>query len=156
MKKSKAILSGLILTVSCVGCADLGFGVDVDSGGMSPYWYGNGYMGDTYWNTPVWDYGPIYNPIPPRPPLVGNGPGSVISPPAGKPVPVRPAQKPRPPEVNLGPNGIGWNPADDTHHRERYPAPRQRRPTESHDRAFGTADTTISQTKSLWSTRASA
>lgn len=110
MKKSMAILSGLLLLVSVAGCADLGFGVDVDSSGVSPYWYGNGYMGDTYWNTPVWNYGPIYNPIPPRPPLVGNGPGSVISPPVSKPVPVRPAQKPRPPQVNLGPNGIGWNP----------------------------------------------
>lgn len=89
-------------------CADLGFGVDVDSSRADNYWYPNGYLGDYYWNTPVWNYGPIINPTPPAPPLIGNGPGSVASPNIR---PSRPQQTHRPPTVNpIGPNGIGWNP----------------------------------------------
>ena len=91
-----------ILLASIASCADLGFGVDVDSGFSNPYWYDNGYVGDTYWYTPVWNYGPIYNPLPPAPPLIGNGPGSIA--PSERP------QRPRPPQAYPGINGIGWNP----------------------------------------------
>lgn len=93
-------LFALLSAIGIAACADLGFGVDVDSGGVSPYWYGNGYLGDTYWNTPVWNYGPVYNPTPPRPPLIGNGPGSIGIP--------QPPSSPRPPmiDVNPGINGV--------------------------------------------------
>lgn len=117
MKKFFLTASAGVLLLSA-GCADLGYGVEVDSG-VSPYWYGNGYLGDYYWNTPVWDYGPIYNPFPPAPipPVAGNGPGSIMPPMPSKPGP-RPT--PRPPQNNsggnvLGPNGIGWNPGIPTH-----------------------------------------
>lgn len=63
------------------GCADLGFGVDYydsDAPYVNPYWYGNGYLGNTYWDTPLWNYGPIYRPAPPRPPLINGEPGPVI------------------------------------------------------------------------------
>ncbi|MCM1067895.1 MAG: hypothetical protein NC418_10020 [Muribaculaceae bacterium] len=80
-------------------CADLGFGVDVDSEVGNPYWYGNGYLGNTYWDTPVWNYGPIYRPTPPRPPLIGNGPGSIGMPSQPRP----PQQAPMPPQQAPGP-----------------------------------------------------
>lgn len=100
---------GIALFGTC-SCADLGFGVDYDMTDSNPYWSPSGYLGNYYWNTPVWNYGPIYNP---RPPLIGNGPGSIILPDK----PVRPPENLRPPQPNrpetvkpLGPNGIGWNP----------------------------------------------
>ena len=83
MKKKIYFVAGALVLALAAGissCADLGFGVDVDSDGVSPYWYGNGYLGDYYWNTPVWNYGPIYNPVPPRPPQINNGIGPVRPP----------------------------------------------------------------------------
>ena len=98
MKRS-IYIALFVAALATGGCADLGFGVDVDSGIGNPYWYGNGYLGSTYWDTPVWNYGPIYNPRPPRPPLIGNGPGSI-----GSPAPVRPPQQqPMPPQQSPGP-----------------------------------------------------
>lgn len=79
MKKKYCTSFLCALTMVLAGCADLGFGVDVDSG-PNPYWYGNGYLGDTYWNTPVWNYGPIYNQTPPPPPFINTSPGPVILP----------------------------------------------------------------------------
>lgn len=109
MKTLTSIIAACMVLTGATACADLGLGVDVDSSPYSSsYWYPNGYLGDYYWNTPVWNYGPIYNPTPPSPPIIGNGPGS-----AGMPVnrPQRPQQTSRPPTVNpAGPNGIGWNP----------------------------------------------
>ena len=104
--KSKILLAAIAaIGLTAVSCADLGFGVDVDSAGVHPYWYGNGYLGDTYWNTPVWNYGPVYNPLPPRPPLIGNGPGSIGTPPPQRPPqqPPRPQAPSRPPQVNVNP-----------------------------------------------------
>lgn len=91
-----AILGACV--IAATACADLGFGVDVDSGpDFNPYWYGNGYLGNTYWDTPVWNYGPIYHPLPPRPPFINTNPGPVLPPP----------QRPqRPPQVNPGVNGV--------------------------------------------------
>ena len=110
MKTVLAILAAGIALIGASSCADLGFGVDVGSSGpYDTYWYPNGYLGDYYWNTPVWNYGPIYNQRPPAPPLIGNGPGSVGMP-ANRPQ-QRPPQTSKPPTVNpAGPNGIGWNP----------------------------------------------
>lgn len=120
MKTLLAIIAFGAALIGASSCADLGFGVDVDSGPYGNYWYPNGYLGDYYWNTPLWNYGPIYNPIPPAPPLIGNGPGSVGMPanrpnrptrPSQPSQPSRPSQGNRPPTVNPGgPNGIGWNP----------------------------------------------
>ncbi|MDE6468223.1 MAG: hypothetical protein K2L28_04920 [Muribaculaceae bacterium] len=99
MKSLKKIYIAGAVGIALAGvaaCADLGFGVDVDSGGVNPYWYGNGYLGGTYWDTPVWNYGPIYNPLPPRPPLINNGIGPVRP-------PHRPQPAPRPPQINVRP-----------------------------------------------------
>lgn len=107
------VLAAAALSLAAVSCADLGMGVDVSSDGVSPYWYGNGYVGDTYWNTPVWNYGPVYNYIPPAPPVAGVRP---VPGPRPHPVPVRPGQiQNRPEETPSQPahnpsNGIGWNP----------------------------------------------
>ncbi|MDE6157325.1 MAG: hypothetical protein K2F78_04175, partial [Muribaculaceae bacterium] len=103
MRKLIYTALAVVALAGIAACADLGFGVDVDSSDVSPYWYGNGYLGNTYWNTPVWNYGPIYNPRPPRPPLIGNGPGSVGMP---RPPQQQPAPAPRPPQVNPGINGV--------------------------------------------------
>lgn len=87
--KTKHILSAaaaIIVMFGVSSCAELGMGVDVDSYNTGPYWYGNGYLGGTYWNTPVWDYGPIYRPRPPRPPMINVEPGPVILP-DSRPVP---------------------------------------------------------------------
>ena len=85
MKTLLAIAALGIGMVGIASCADLGFGEGA-----------------------VWDCGPIYNPTPPAPPLIGNGPGSVVRP---NNRPSRPPQVSRPPTVNpIGPNGIGWNP----------------------------------------------
>ena len=90
-------LAGALLLSAC---ADLGFGVDYDSVGpyANPYWYGNGYVGDVYWNTPVWNYGPPYRPVPPRPPFVDTNPGPAI--------PQRPQRPQRPESGFPGINGI--------------------------------------------------
>lgn len=73
----------IALSAGLAACADLGFGVDVDSAGTTPYFYGStipGYgnwgpwYGDpawTWWPPGGYDPGPIYNPGPviaPRPP----------------------------------------------------------------------------------------
>lgn len=96
-----------LLSAAYLGaCADLGMGVDVSSGTVNPYWYGNGYLGQNYWETPVWNYGPIYRPHPPRPqrpvvalpsgPIINTSPGPVIN------------ISPKPPVVNANPgmNGV--------------------------------------------------
>ncbi|MBO4943033.1 MAG: hypothetical protein J6C95_06360 [Muribaculaceae bacterium] len=110
MKNLLAIMAVGLALLGTSACADLGFGVDYDMTDSNPYWSPSGYLGDYYWNTPAWNYGPIYNP---RPPLIGNGPGSIILPDR----PVRPPETIKPPKPNrpeivkpLGPNGIGWNP----------------------------------------------
>ena len=78
--------------------ADLGFGVDVDSGPYNPYYYGNGYYGYPWGNVGWdWDY-PLYSPPiarPPRPPMTGIGPG-----------PARPPQNNNQPQVRPPMNGI--------------------------------------------------
>lgn len=99
----------VIFALAMTACADLGFGVDVDSQGANPYWYGNGYLGSNYWNTPVWNYGPVYNPRPTRPPYI-----VVTPPPAPTPQPAVRPQAPRPqrpsenrPVVNVRPTVNG-------------------------------------------------
>lgn len=109
MKKTiYALFIAIIGLLGATSCADLGFGVDVDSAtGVNPYWYGNGYLGNNYWNTPVWNYGPIYNPAPSRPPYV-SGPAVVPVPPR----PQAPSQvTPSRPVVNVRPtvNGGAMN-----------------------------------------------
>lgn len=89
------------------GCADLGFGVDVDSDGANPYWYSNGYLGSSYWSTPVWNYGPIYNPTPWRPPYLNPGVGPSLPPPTLNQKPIV-----RPP-VNVN-TGVTGNPVPST------------------------------------------
>ena len=117
MKKLLYIALVALSLAGVAACADLGFGVDVDSSNVNPYWYGNGYSGNTNWNTPVWNYGPIYNPVPPRPPLIGNGPGSI-----GMPAPR--------PQPNPAPSG---EPRSErcSRHSGRYSASRKRRPPQS-------------------------
>ncbi len=117
MKNLLAIVAVGIGMLGTAACADLGFGVDYDVSDSNPYWSPSGYLGNYYWNTPAWDYGPIYGPIyNPRPPLIGNGPGSIILPnrpnkPSRPPETIKPPQDNRPGNVKpLGPNGIGWNP----------------------------------------------
>ncbi len=87
MKKSKilSIAAAATLAAGMASCADLGFGVDVDSSGASPYFYGTTGIGYGDWGPwsgdPAWTWwppsgyypGPIYNPgvgpvIPSRPP----------------------------------------------------------------------------------------
>lgn len=90
MKASKitiAILAALALTAS--SCADMGFGVDVDSSGASPYLYGStGYYG-----------GPAYSPWfgynTWNPPVIYPGPGPAL-PPANRPTPNQPSRPVRP------------------------------------------------------------
>lgn len=93
--KPRHILAIFGLAAALTGCADLGLGVDVDSGAYSPYWYGNGYLGNTYWDTPVWNYGPIYNQIPPRP--IINNPIIVV--PNNRPNTPPPQNRPQAPVV---------------------------------------------------------
>ena len=97
------------LGIGLAGCADMSLGVDVGSDDMSPYWYGNGYVGNAYWNTPVWNYGPIYNQRP-GPPLIGYGPGMVRPNPSNRP------GSPRPPQGSPGHGdnvpGVGVVPAE--------------------------------------------
>lgn len=115
--KSKIILS-LAAALALSSCADLGFGVDVDSGAPGPYWYGNGYydpgyMGDgyynsPYWNNPLWNYGPPVAPIrPSRPPILNPGIGPALPPAHITPAPERPS---RPPQINTNP-GINGKPS---------------------------------------------
>lgn len=99
-------------------CADLGFGVDVDSSGAYPYWYGDGGISSVGWNgpwynapTPLPIYGPGYYP--------DYGPGPVIDqwpsyrppvaprPPMNRP-PITIPSNPTPsrPVVNLAPGGV--------------------------------------------------
>lgn len=99
MRHIKAtITAAAILAVSIfTACADLGFGVDVDSDGPSPYFYGGTgpgwnygpmYTNGTIWNNWGWGYDPGWNNVPANPPFIGNGPGSVF--------PNRPSRPQRP------------------------------------------------------------
>lgn len=95
MKRKGLVLAGVAAAaLSLASCADLGFGVDLDSGGASPYFYGDTYLGSSYYNpyisSPYWTFGPSYTPAPP---VWGNGPGSIGMPSA----PQRPPQQ-RPPQ----------------------------------------------------------
>lgn len=104
MKAFTLILAAAALSLT--SCADLGVGVDVGTTGVNPYWYGNGYIGNTYWNTPVWNYGPVYRPRPPRPPMIVNPPAQTPVPlPDAIPVPSNPGP-PAPRPVNPGVNGV--------------------------------------------------
>ena len=110
--KSKLFIASL-LAMAMAACADLGFGVDVDSGyDYNPYYYNGGYYGYPWGNLEWdWDY-PLYNPPvqrPPRPPMIGGGPGPVIpkppqnQPPQNNPPQVRPPMNGVP---STGPGGI--------------------------------------------------
>ena len=46
MKTLLAIIAFGAALIGASSCADLGFGVDVDSGPYGNYWYPNGYLGD--------------------------------------------------------------------------------------------------------------
>lgn len=88
LKNSAFLVLAGTLSLTLGSCADLGFGVDVDSGGVGPYWYGDGVYSNQVWNNP-WYYYPGPAPI--------YGPGPVIDySPAFRP-PVRPV--PNPPQV---------------------------------------------------------
>lgn len=89
MKTGYILAAAVTAALSMSSCADLGFGVDVDSGGIGPYWNDYGPYGGP-WNSPYWNYGPLYNgPIyngplyrpPVRPPFIDTNPGPVIRPP---------------------------------------------------------------------------
>lgn len=118
MKAKIMIMAAAALALSA--CADLGFGVDLDSGGASPYFYGSdgpfygGWNGDPYWgmSLPSWGYFPSYRPS--RPPLVGNGPGSVWNP---NPGPALPPNRPgtgaqRPHQATIPGAGAGTRPGN--------------------------------------------
>ncbi len=75
--KLKALAS-IIIAAALTGCADLGFGVDVDSGGVSPYIYGNGPYYDGPWGGLGWSYDFPMPPARPLPPPYYGGPGPVI------------------------------------------------------------------------------
>ncbi len=117
MKSLKITISLILagtMSIWLTSCADLGFGVDVDSGGAYPYWYGGGGISGIGWDgpwynapTPLPIYGPGYGPGPvidqwpsyrppmnPRPPM--NRPPQTIP---SNPTPSRPT-------VTLGPNGV--------------------------------------------------
>lgn len=106
--EARYILAAAVTAVlSLSSCADLGFGVDVDSGGVGTYWNDYGPYGGL-WGSPYWNYGPVYNgplyngPIygpPHRPPFIDTNPGPVIRPPQS-----------RPPQINVNP-GINTVPA---------------------------------------------
>lgn len=97
--KATILLAALSIGASVSSCADLGFGLDVDDGSYSPYWYGSGgyYSGlydSPFFNGPLYS-GPLYTPTPP--PVIGNGPGSIG-------MPIRPARPPQAPPINNGPS----------------------------------------------------
>lgn len=87
------------LGLSVSSCSSLGFGVDVDSGGVSPYFYGNNYFGPLSVGA-SWNGGPIGGPLWGPPPILGYGPGSlgVVQRPILRPQPTRPQQPVRPPQ----------------------------------------------------------
>lgn len=98
--KTKYIIGAVVmLALSISSCADLGFGVDVDSG-PGTYWDSYGPYGGP-WGSPYWNFGPAYDgPIyghPYYPPFINTNPGPVILP--SKP---RPPQS-RPPQINVNP-----------------------------------------------------
>lgn len=93
--KTKIILSA-VAALALASCADLGFGIDADSGGVSPYWYGDGFYGGPMWNGPGWN-GPYWN----YGPVINNGP--VYPPPVLNPG-VGPV---RPPVINANPGNNG-------------------------------------------------
>ncbi len=101
MKKICYFLGIIAMALGMGSCADLGFGLDVDDG-YSPYYYGGPYYNGIYGSSPFYGYDfPYYN-VPPAPPVVGNGPGSIVG-----PAPVRPKpESPRPPQ-NVGPSNPG-------------------------------------------------
>ncbi|MDE6135722.1 MAG: hypothetical protein K2F79_09135, partial [Muribaculaceae bacterium] len=107
MKANRIFLAGVIAAAfSLSSCADLGFGVDVGSAGVAPYFYGDQYgplsFGSSWsaplWGDPYWNMGPSLGPVirPSVPPVIGNGPGSIGMPPAQ-----RPPQNQRPPQQNI-------------------------------------------------------
>ncbi len=104
MKSNLAIIAAAALAMAMTSCSDLGFGVDVGTGGASPYLYGSsgpfygGFSGSPYFGLdfPFGYYGDY---TPSAPPVVGNGPGSIFNP--------NPAPNPRPPRL---PNINGSNP----------------------------------------------
>lgn len=102
---TKAIILAAALTTALASCGDLGFGVDVGSGGASPYLYGNsgpfygGYSSGPYFGVDF-PYGYLGDYTPSAPPVVGNGPGSVF-----QPTPA-PAPRPHPPILNGSNPGI--------------------------------------------------
>lgn len=108
--KTKIILSA-VAALALASCADLGFGIDADSGGVSPYWYGDGFYGGPMWNGPgwngpYWNYGPVINNGPVYPPPVLNPGVGPVRP----PVQINPGNnnKPsRPPVINANPGNNG-------------------------------------------------
>ena len=95
-------VAGLLAGIGITSCADLGYGVDISSGDANPYWYGNGYLGQHYWQTPVWNYGPAYDMYPPRPWNPGTPP-----PPAQAPSKPTPPQQTAPNPGNNVPTHVG-------------------------------------------------
>ena len=99
MKGIKVLLVSSVAAIGFASCADLGLGVDMDSGISSPYYYGSGipyyggYNGGPYFGLDYPFYSPVYSPgfLPPAPPVIGNGPGSIIIP-GAKPPQWRPPQ----------------------------------------------------------------
>lgn len=103
--KAKIILTA-IAAIAVAACADLGFGVDVDSGVYNPYYYGNGYYGSPWGNMGWdWDY-PLYTPPvapPPRPPMIGGNPGPALPPQNNNRPQIRPPMNGIP---TTAPNGV--------------------------------------------------
>lgn len=105
MKKKifAALLGGTLLASALGACADLGFGIDVDDGYASPYWYGGGPVYSPWdWGGfseplygPGWGIGPSIGlaPRPPRPPRPDVRPPQ-LNPPVVNPTPSRPTFSP--------------------------------------------------------------
>lgn len=104
MKRTLIYALAAAFGLGAASCADLGFGVDVGSGGVDPYFYGNTYWNNDYWGSPGWSVNPGYYWQPSPPPLIGNGPGSVWNPRPSRPQPVRP---PAQPPMQIRPSGGG-------------------------------------------------
>lgn len=101
----KTVAVAAITSALTGACADIGFGVDVDDGLDDGSIYVPNY-GPVISTNPWWSYGTGWNTGwggQPAPPVVGNGPGSVISP--RPPRPIRPIQ-PINPGGAFHPNGI--------------------------------------------------